>query len=108
MTKTYSIVGQKFKGLEPMLPGIVPGTIACLVREPDNPHDPNAVAVWIDGKAVGYIPKKDNAVLAQFIDQSGQPLAMDAAADRTPGTGVRTIKAKFVRSANSGYPQVEV
>jgi hypothetical protein len=106
--KTYSIVGQKFKGLDPYLTGILPGAAAFLVREPGNPHDPNAVAVWIDGKAVGYIAKKDNALLAQFIDQSGQPLALDAAMDRTPGDGARAIKAKFVRSANSSYPQVEV
>src|SRR5574337_1437039 len=107
MTAKYSIVGQKFKGLDPYLPGIQAGAVAYLVREPDNPHDPNAVAVWIDGRAVGYIPKKDNAVLAQFIDQSGQPLAMDGVFG-SDGKPVRSIKARFIRSANSAYPQVEV
>lgn len=34
--------------------------LACtadLVREPDNPHDPKAVAVFIQGRKVGYLPK---------------------------------------------------
>jgi HIRAN domain len=87
----YSIVGQRFKGLDPYLPGIKAGTPVQLVREPANPADRNAVAVYVDGKPVGYIPKKDNAELARKIDASG--MAMDAT---------------LIRSPNSAYPQVEV
>jgi hypothetical protein len=32
-------------------------TVAVLVPEPTNPHDPNAVAVHIDGYLVGYLPR---------------------------------------------------
>ncbi len=33
-------------------------TRAALVSEPDNPYDPNAVAVWIDGRyPVGHLPR---------------------------------------------------
>src|SRR5204863_834456 len=35
-------------------------TIARLVREPDNPHDPNAIAVQIDGRLVGYFSRDEN------------------------------------------------
>lgn len=31
---------------------------ADLVPEPDNPHDPNAVAVFIQGRKVGYLPRQ--------------------------------------------------
>jgi len=34
-------------------------TTAVLVAEPDNRYDRNAVAVTIDGKAVGYLPRED-------------------------------------------------
>ncbi|WP_442960385.1 HIRAN domain-containing protein [Pseudoclavibacter sp. 8L] len=34
-----------------------PGRIATLVREPDNEHDPFAVAVFADAVKVGYLPK---------------------------------------------------
>lgn len=33
---------------------------ACeLVPEPDNPHDPSAIAVFCGGNQIGYIPKED-------------------------------------------------
>jgi HIRAN domain len=35
-------------------------TVATLVPEPDNPHDPQAIAVHIDGKLVGYLSRDEN------------------------------------------------
>jgi uncharacterized protein YbgA (DUF1722 family) len=34
--------------------------VAEFVREPDNPHDPDAIAIHIDGKLVGYLSRDDN------------------------------------------------
>ena len=34
-------------------------TQAMLVREPDNPYDANAIAVWIEGSTVGYLCRDD-------------------------------------------------
>jgi hypothetical protein len=34
--------------------------VALLVPEPDNPHDPNAIAVRIDGELVGYLSREEN------------------------------------------------
>jgi hypothetical protein len=34
--------------------------IALFVPEPDNPHDPNAIAVTIDGRLVGYLSRDEN------------------------------------------------
>lgn len=36
---------------------IVQPTLAILWPEPENPHDPNAIAVWIDGGHVGYLSR---------------------------------------------------
>ena len=35
-----------------------PGRRLALVREPDNPHDPNAIAVWNEARTLqaGYVP----------------------------------------------------
>lgn len=110
----YQIVGQKYKGLDPYLTGTQAGVPALLVREPSNSHDPHAVAVYVDGKPVGYIPKKDNQALAKRIDAEGESwreaclkagLGFDAQAQPIE---TKTIAATFVRSPNSGYPQVEV
>ena len=39
-----------------------------LVREPSNPHDPNAVRLEWQGRMLGYVPRRDNADLARQMD----------------------------------------
>lgn len=119
MPKSYSIVGMEHQKAEEFIKGLTAGVLATLVREPNNPFDRNAVAVWIEGRKVGFIPKKQNGVLAQFIDQQGsyvkdlgigatakEIMAMDA--NIVPPVMSRAIPAKFIRSPNSSYPMVEV
>lgn len=106
MPNRYSIVGTQFTGLsEAFMASLKSGSSALLVREPANPYDPNAVAVYVDGKRIGYVPKKQNGILAQYIDQQGgiMQLAMDAAP-----TTEKAIAGTFIRSPNSGFPMVEV
>ena len=40
-----------------------------LRREPSNPHDRHAVAVWFRNEHLGYIPRRENRTLAQLLDQ---------------------------------------
>ena len=40
-----------------------------LSREPDNPHDANAIAVTWRGRKLGYVPRRDNAALAWGLDR---------------------------------------
>jgi hypothetical protein len=40
-----------------------------LVREADNPHDTNAVAVAWRGRKLGYVPRRENAALAWGLDR---------------------------------------
>ena len=44
-----------------------------LAREPDNPHDANAIAVLWRGHKLGYVPRRENAALAWGLDR-GTPL----------------------------------
>ena len=44
-----------------------------LVREADNPHDANAVRVEWRGRKLGYVPRRENAAIAQGLDR-GAPL----------------------------------
>lgn len=39
-----------------------------LIREPDNPHDSNAIRVLVNGKPVGHIPANLAKPLAKRID----------------------------------------
>jgi hypothetical protein len=51
-----------------------------LAAEPDNPHDANAVAVWIQGLRVGYLSREDaqryRPGLSALEQQHGQPIAL--------------------------------
>lgn len=70
---------------------------AALVPEPDNPHDPNAVAVQIEGRPVGYL-ERDEAVrwqpIAQAVAGHGSTAMAEAmvagrgAESNTPNLGV--------------------
>ena len=40
-----------------------------LLREADNPHDANAIAVAWRGRKLGYVPRRDNAALAWGLDR---------------------------------------
>jgi hypothetical protein len=39
-----------------------------LRREPDNPHDPDAVALYWRGEKLGYLPRGENLVAARLLD----------------------------------------
>ncbi|MCR5382205.1 MAG: HIRAN domain-containing protein [Lentisphaeria bacterium] len=58
---------------------------AKLVREPDNPHDPNAIRVeapFIHGEKLGYIPRADAEVFAPEIDAGIAYAAWISSVDR--------------------------
>ena len=40
-----------------------------LVREPQNPHDANAVRVEWQGHKLGYVPRRENAAVAWGLDR---------------------------------------
>ncbi|MET0069781.1 MAG: HIRAN domain-containing protein [Candidatus Thiodiazotropha sp.] len=43
-----------------------------LKREPSNPHDRYAIAVWFRNEHLGYIPRRENRTLARLLDQGEQ------------------------------------
>jgi hypothetical protein len=64
-------------------------TIAVLVPEPDNPHDPSAIAIHIDDKLVGYLSRDENR---RWLDVANNAQvgaeAMIAGKGGTTGLGV--------------------
>ena len=41
-----------------------------LVPEPDNPHDPNAIKVMLDGRHVGYVPAEECADVRPLLSRA--------------------------------------
>ena len=60
--------------------------IATLQPEPDNPHDPNAIAVHIDVKLVGYLSRDENRRWQDIVPVRCE--AMIAGRQGTTGLGV--------------------
>jgi hypothetical protein len=48
------------------------GDAVRLVREPDNPHDGNAVRVEWNGRLLGYLPRADNEAVARQLDRGSR------------------------------------
>lgn len=38
-----------------------------LVVEPDNPYDPEAIAIYYHDKKIGYVPKDRNSLISKFL-----------------------------------------
>lgn len=113
----YSIVGMNFRKSEKFVAELKVGEKLTLVREPTNKFDKNAVAVWCQGRHIGYVPKTQNVVLAKFIDANGtvpdekeapELFAMADEAGKVEVSTNKTITAKFIRSPNSSYPMAQV
>lgn len=51
-----------------LLPQLATGDALQLVREPHNPHDPQAVRVDWRGHKLGYLPRRDNPPIARLLD----------------------------------------
>lgn len=68
---TVPVAGfQHHAGREPsVVNGLATGSPLALRREPDNPHDADAIALHIPGgPRIGYVPRSDNAVFAALLD----------------------------------------
>jgi hypothetical protein len=68
----YSLVGTHHVGAASFVAILEPGEPLTLVREPENPHDENAVLVWARGRRVGYVRATQVRALALKMDSSGK------------------------------------
>jgi hypothetical protein len=67
------VAGFQYHQGEAVWPQLQPGAPLRLHREPTNPHDPNAIAIYWGEHKLGYIPRRENKTLAGMLDQ-GVPL----------------------------------
>ena len=68
LVHTY-IAGTQFHELSGVADFLKPGDLLQLARETDNAYDANAIAVATQaGYMLGYVPRSENAVLANLID----------------------------------------
>lgn len=61
---TYCIAGFQHWDGALVLGKLEPGTELRIVPEPENPYDPEAVAIYFKQTKLGYIPASENAVVS--------------------------------------------
>jgi len=69
--ESVNVVGERYRSDSIQDPCFAPGNELRLEREPANPYDPNAIAVWNAARTLqaGYIPRDDAKRLAKKLDR---------------------------------------
>lgn len=73
------------------------GDTLTLVREPDNPHDRNAVRVEWQGQQLGYLPRAENQAIAVELDRGGRVEARIARLREARNPWQRILFDVFIR-----------
>jgi hypothetical protein len=68
MLQESPLAGFQYHRAAAIWPFLQVGEKLHLRREPANPHDRYAVAVWFRNEHLGYIPRRENRTLAQLLD----------------------------------------
>ena len=74
LVQSSPLAGFRYHEAPLLFPELRTGDRLDLVREPDNPHDPNAVRVEWRGRRLGYVPRRENSALAWAMDR-GEPVS---------------------------------
>jgi hypothetical protein len=69
LVQSSPLAGFRYAEAAQVWPELRVGDRLDLVREPDNPHDRNAVRVDWRGRKLGYVPRAENAALAWAMDR---------------------------------------
>ena len=81
------------------------GCTAVLASEPENPHDPNAVAVRVEGRLVGYLPRAEALAygpLVRQVEERGRAAACEAMIAGRGGASGTANLGVFLRLPDPG------
>ena len=85
---SFHIAGYQFGEGALVLDHLKPGARLEMVAEPDNPHDPSAIALYFEGKRLGYIPADHNEYFAIMLHyghaDAFEYIVQQVAPDRSP------------------------
>ena len=88
---TVQVAGLEYADkIDEIFPSIKKGDKLDLFREKGNDYDEMAILVKFNGEKIGYVPRKDNAVLANLMD-AGKEL-------------YGTVECAFQDEIYKGYP----
>lgn len=54
--------------VQEIYPTLLPDTVLRMVRQPQNEHDENAIAIYYEEHRIGYMPQELNLVISRLMD----------------------------------------
>jgi len=107
----YILAGFRYHRAEGVWPFLRVGEALRLKREPCNPYDSNAIAVYFKNDMLGFIPSNKNELLAQKMDQGElleaviTQLQSDSERGRSVRLGVYSGSKRGIYPANTLHMQ---
>ena len=90
---SFHIAGFQFGEGALVLEQLKAGAHLEMMAEPDNPYDSSAIALWFEGKRLGYIPSEQNDLLATMFHfghaDAFECVVQQVAPERSPWHQVR-------------------
>jgi hypothetical protein len=91
--RQVSLVGSSFHvGAGDWIAKLAPGQRLRVEREPNNPYDDNAIAVYIFQQKLGYFPRGFAAEVAPLMDAGRKLTATKSRDPRFAGSGVMVVE----------------
>ena len=75
LIQSSPLAGSQYHALPDVVDRIHVGDSLTLRREPDNPHDRNAIQVLWQGHLLGFVPRRENKAVARAMDQGNLLIA---------------------------------
>lgn len=86
---TYVAGTTHIEGIEDLAASLRGGDRLVYYREPDNPHDPQAIRIeTLEEEKIGYVPRRDNVVFSRLMD-AGKLLFATIAAKEMRGNWLK-------------------
>ena len=79
LVQSSPLAGAQYYEADALWAELQVGDGVTLTREPDNPHDANAVRIDWRGRKLGYLPRAENRTVAAEMDRGGRVEARIAA-----------------------------
>ena len=89
LVQNSPLAGFRYHAAAEVWPALRVGDALELAREPENPHDANAVRVLWRGRVLGYVPRRENAALAWSLERGMQLRARISALAEHPNPARR-------------------
>ena len=75
LIQSSPLAGSQYHALPDVVDRIHVGDSLTLKREPDNPHDRNAIQVLWQNHLLGFVPRRENKAVARAMDQGNRLIA---------------------------------